>query len=305
MSKLSNLNYNRNNISVKTDSTVKLIQELSKLGVFKKKTKKRPKSSVAGSIRQDNEMLGYVSSLGGPQMRNIGPLQIQAGMSQNQIEDIQRRNDATFAALRGEVQQQRLEDIEAQQGQRFADISKLSEIINPVLERFRGAQQPGAGQRNDPFTIPDTTEERFTETLNEGGPEAVEERQTGIYAGGDLPEGVAFAQIGDVIPESRIQPDQKIGGAANEEIPNINIRKPGGVGDFYLSKQKMKEIQDYWGLGPIPETREVRPLREYLVRVNSAIGSVYSVNVPREELMKNIRKALKEAWEKIDWEPNQ
>jgi hypothetical protein len=179
MSKLSNLNYNH--ISVKPDSTVKLIQELSKLGVFKKKSKKRPKSSVADSIRQDNEMVGYVKTLGGPQLRNVGPLQIQAGMTQNQIEDIQRRNDATFAALRGEVQQQRLEDIEAQQGQRFADITKLSEIINPVLERFRGAQEPGAGQRNDPFTqsskpilLPDVTEERFTETLNEGGPEAEE-----------------------------------------------------------------------------------------------------------------------------------
>lgn len=284
MSKLSNLNYNH--ISVKPDSTVKLIQELSKLGVFKKKSKKRPKSSVADSIRQDNEMVGYVSSLGGPQLRNIGPLQIQAGMTQNQIEDIQRRNDATFAALRGEVQQQRLEDIEAQQGQRFADITQLGQIINPVLERFRGAQEPGAGQRNDPFTqsskpilLPDVTEERFTETLNEGGPEAEEERQTQVYDGGDLPEGVAFAQVGDTMLEPRIQPDQKIGGG------------------FNLSKKIMKEIQDYWGLGPIPETREVRPLREYLVRVNDALGSKYPVNVPREELMKNIRKALKQAWE--------
>lgn len=277
MSKLSNLNYNH--ISVKPDSTVKLIQELSKLGVFKKKSKKRPKSSVTDSIRQDNEMVGYVSSLGGPQLRNVGPLQIQAGMTQNQIEDIQRRNDATFAALRGEVQQQRLEDIEAQQGQRFADITKLSEIINPVLERFRGAQEPGAGQRIDPFTIPDTTEERFTQSLNEGGPEAVEERQTQVYDGGDLPEGVAFAQIGDTMLEPRIQPDQKIGGG------------------FNLSKKKMNEIRDYWNIGPKPETREVRPLREYLTMVNQTIGTSYNTNVTREELETNIRKALREAWE--------
>jgi hypothetical protein len=208
MSKLSNLNYNH--ISVKPDSTVKLIQELSKLGVFKKKSKKRPKSSVADSIRQDNEMVGYVKTLGGPQLRNVGPLQIQAGMTQNQIEDIQRRNDATFAALRGEVQQQRLEDIEAQQGQRFADITQLGQIINPVLERFRGAQEPGAGQRIDPFTqsskpilLPDVTEERFTETLNEGGPEAEEEQQTTTYA---VEDNSNIASGGGGVPEPRLQP---------------------------------------------------------------------------------------------------
>jgi len=231
-------------------------------------------------------MVGYVKTLGGPQLRNVGPLQIQAGMTQNQIEDIQRRNDATFAALRGEVQQQRLEDIEAQQGQRFADITQLGQIINPVLERFRGAQEPGAGQRNDPFTqsskpilLPDVTEERFTETLNEGGPEAEEERQTQVYAGGDLPEGVAFAQVGDTMLEPRIQPDQKIGGG------------------FNLSKKKMNEIREYWNIGPKPETREVRPLREYLTMVNQTIGTSYNTNVTREELETNIRKALREAWE--------
>jgi hypothetical protein len=185
MSKLSNLNYNH--ISVKPDSTVKLIQELSKLGVFKKKSKKRAKTSIADSIRQDSDMVGYTRSLGGPQIAPI--LQIEAGMTQNQIEEIQRRNDATFAALRGEVQQQRLEDIEAQQGQRFADITRLSEIMNPVLERFRSAQEPGAGQRIDPFNIPDIIEERFTQTLNEGGPEAEEQQQTTTYAqGGGVPE---------------------------------------------------------------------------------------------------------------------
>jgi hypothetical protein len=205
MSKLSNLNYNH--ISVKPDSTVKLIQELSKLGVFKKKSKKRAKTSVADSIRQDSDMVGYTRSLGGPQIAPI--LQIEAGMTQNQIEEIQRRNDATFAALRGEVQQQRLEDIEAQQGQRFADITRLSEIMNPVLERFRGAQEPGAGQRIDPFTqssnvilLPDITEERFTQTLNEGGPEAEERQQTTNF-----PQSATGGGGG---PEPRLQPVGRI-----------------------------------------------------------------------------------------------
>lgn len=247
MSKLSNLNYNRNNISVKTDSTVKLIQELSKLGVFKKKSKKRPKSSVADSIRQDNEMVGYVSSLGGPQLRNVGPLQIQAGMTQNQIEDIQRRNDATFAALRGEVQQQRLEDIEAQQGQRFADITKLSKIINPVLERFRGAQEPGAGQRIDPFTqsstpilLPDVTEERFTETLNEGGPEAEEQQQTATYS---VEDNSNIASGGGGVPEPRIQPIGRIkpGKLTRTQFLSVNGLSPLPPNNKLTTLQAMKE----------------------------------------------------------------
>ena len=169
MSKISNTNYNQNHISVKTDSMVKLVKELAKLGVFKGKPKKR-----------DSDMVGYTKTLGGPQMRNIPAIQqIEAGLSQSQIEDIQRRNDAVVASLRGEVQQQRLEDLEAQQGQRFADITKLGGIMNPLLERFRGSNFPAEAmgdQPIDPFSTrrpgvillgnaPDIQEERFTETL--------------------------------------------------------------------------------------------------------------------------------------------
>jgi len=245
MSKLSNLNYNH--ISVKPDSTVKLIKELSKLGVFKKKSKKRPKSSVSDSIRQDSDMVGYVKTLGGPQMRNIAPIQqITAGMTQNQIEDIQRRNDATFAALRGEVQQQRLEDIEAQQGQRFADITKLSEIINPVLERFRGAQEPGAGQRIDPFNqssktilLPDVTEERFTESLNEGGPQAKEEQQTTTYAVKDN-AGIPSGGGGGSVPQPRLESLGKI--------------KPG--------KPTRTQFLAVNGLSPLPPNNKLTTLQD-------------------------------------------
>jgi hypothetical protein len=245
MSKLSNLNYNH--ISVKPDSTVKLIQELSKLGVFKKKSKKRAKTSVADSIRQDSDMVGYTRSLGGPQIAPI--LQIEAGMTQNQIEEIQRRNDATFAALRGEVQQQRLEDIEAQQGQRFADITRLSEIMNPVLERFRGAQEPGAGQRIDPFTqssnvilLPDITEERFTQTLNEGGPEAEERQQTTNF-----PQSATGGGGG---PEPRLQPVEKIGLARGQTVRKVRAT-----------------VAAQYNLGPPPILRETnRPQMEAYYR---------------------------------------
>jgi hypothetical protein len=282
MSKLSNLNYNH--ISVKPESTVKLIKELSKLGLFRKKSSKRPKSSVADAIRQDNEMVGYTRSLGGPQLRNIAPIQqITAGLSQSQIEDIQRSNNAAVAALRAEVEQSRNET------QRLS--SGVTRLTNLASERFRGAQLPGAGQPIDPFVqsttieeIPDTNEERFNETLNEGAPELTPEPQQTLYAGGELPEGLPFLEIGDVVPES-IKVRQKTGG-------------DGAV--MYLSERKMKDIDSYWGIGPIPKTREVKPLREYLTRINKAIGSDYNTSLPREDLMKNIRAGLREAYEKID-----
>lgn len=234
MSKVSN-NSNYNKVSVKTDSTVELIQELSKLGVFKEKRKPRAKkaSTAGGDIRQDNPMPpGFAKSLGGPQMRNLPPIQqIDPGMTQQQIEDIQRTNNAAIAALTGEVRQQRLQDMEAQQGQRFADISKLGGIINPLLERFRGSTFPAQAsgdQPIDPFASsrggnviylgnePDVTEERFTQTLNEGGPEAVEEEQTTVFAGDN--------QV-PIVPEPRIQPDQKIGGGAPRRTKSLNLRK--------------------------------------------------------------------------------
>lgn len=241
MSKVSN-NSNYNKVSVKTDSTVELIQELSKLGVFKEKRKPRAKkpSTVGGDIRQDGPMPpGFAKNLGGPQMRNLPPIQqITPGLTQNQIEDIQRRNNAAIAALTGEVRQQRLEDIEAQQGQRFEDITKLGGIINPLLERFRGSTFPAQSfgdQPIDPFassrgsnTIylgnePDVTEERFTETLNEGGPEAVEEAQTTVFAGD--------------VPEPRIQPDQKIGGSPRKS-KSVALRRA---------------VTDAYSLPPIPQ----------------------------------------------------
>lgn len=236
MSKISNTNYNQNHISVKTDSMVKLVKELAKLGVFKGKPKKRAKSVVGDAIRQDSDMVGYTKTLGGPQMRNIPAIQqIEAGLSQSQIEDIQRRNDAVVASLRGEVQQQRLEDLEAQQGQRFADITKLGGIMNPLLERFRGSNFPAEAMGDQPYdplasrrpgvillgNVPDTQEARFTESLNEGGPRAKEERQVGSFAEEEEdPTGISIEQVSEEPltggGSSRIQPVERIRGARGQ-----------------------------------------------------------------------------------------
>jgi hypothetical protein len=223
-------NTNRNNISIKTDSAAELVRELSKLGVFRKKDKKRAKRSAStsdGGIRQDNEMVGYTRTLDGPQMRNLPPIQqIQPGFTQNQIEGIQRTTDATIAALRAELEQNRSQSQQTIGGlagaaaERFKNIQNvLGSIVNPSTERFRGSTFPAQAsgdQPIDPFASsrpgviflgnePDIIEERFTQTLNEGGPEAVEKAQTSLYA-----EEEPFAMGGG---GSRLQPVSRIRGS--------------------------------------------------------------------------------------------
>jgi hypothetical protein len=244
----NNSNYNK--ISVKTDSMVKMIEQLSKLGVFKEKRKKRAKRTAAPEdIRQDGDMgPGYVKTLEGQPGRgdpNLFALrQIQPGMTQQQIADITERNAAGVAALRAEVSQQRLADIEQQQGQRFADITRLGGIMNPILERFRGAQDPGAGQRTDPFTqttqilLPDIQEETFTETLNEGGPRATPEVQTELFAEGEEEE---------VIPIG--------GGAPFQPIPKIQRGKP--------TRNQFLQLNGLGNIPPNTKNTTLQTMRDY------------------------------------------
>lgn len=239
----NNSNYNK--ISVKTDSMVELIEQLAKLGVFKEKRKPRAKRAT-GDIRQTGDMgPGSVTSLEGEPGRgdpNLFALrQIEPGMSEQEILDIQERNNAGIAALRAEVQQQRLADIEQQQGQRFADITRLGGIMNPVLERFRAAQEPGAGVYN-PFAekpailLPDIQEETFTQTLNEGGPGATPAVQTELYAEGEEEE--------EGIPTSGGQPFQPVGGI---------FKEPSKYATPAIKKRAERGIS--LGLGPPPQAR--------------------------------------------------
>lgn len=193
---------NLNKVSIKNYGpnyeTLAVIKELKKLGIIKSvaKAKSKAKSKMTEDIKQDSDMVGYTKTLG-PAGGAGFPLRLAtAGMTQQQIEDINRVNSAGVAALRAEVEQQRLADIEAQQGQRFADIERFGTILNPVLERFRGstfpAQQVG-GEPVDPFASrrpsavalgngePEIEEKEFTETLNEGAPEYVPENAQTVF----------------------------------------------------------------------------------------------------------------------------
>lgn len=276
-------NTNRNNISIKADSAVQLVRELSKLGVFRKKGKKRAKRSSASTsegIKQDSNMIGYTKPIGGTQMRNIPPIQqIEAGMSQSQIENIQRQNEAAFAALKGEVQQQRLEDIETQQGQRFADITKLGGIINPLLERFRGAQEPGAGVY-DPFApksefpqIQDVEEREFTETLNPDAPEYQREPISEIYAESEEEEGIPT-----------------IGGGGGSTLATIVERERGKRAKAVIKDRDA--IASQFNLGPVPPVNksEISELREYYITLMLRANPDEEVD---EEILNNKKKLHK------------
>jgi hypothetical protein len=280
-------NTNRNNISIKTDSAAQLVRELSKLGVFRKKGKKRAKQAPSNDgIRQDNEMVGYVRSLGGPQMRNLPPIQqITAGMTQNQIENIQRTNDAAIAALRAEVEQHRNESQQTIGGlagaaaERFSKIQNvLGTIVNPATERFRGSMFPAQSsgdQPIDPFASsrrgviylgnePDVTEERFTETLNEGGPEAEEEQQQGLYPGEDEEQvGIDSSVFVEDVPSA-------MGGGGSRIQPQQKIVKTGPA----LRQQVKDKLIEDLGIGPVPiqKKTKISPMRDYYVGLIQRLG---------------------------------
>jgi len=277
MSKIRQDYSNYNKVSVKTDSMVKMIDQLAKLGVFKEKRKPRARKPKAEEIRQTGDM-------GPATVRPVegGFFGLRTPPSQSQLEDLQRRNEATIARLSGEVQQQRLADIEAQQGQRFADITGVGGIINPVLERFRSAKEPGAGVY-DPLRVPDVQEARFTTTINEGGPEAVEEPQgEDIYADEeeDIPMATAF------VINPRMQPVERVDVSVDAPGPSLlKPRKPISRGPNRIQQKRQARAADL-GLGPIPDrdfppnnTEEIRKYYEFLMTaVNEEVDSSITGN---------------------------
>jgi hypothetical protein len=245
MNRISNLN----SIQIKSyGETLALLKQLDKMGLIKSKSKSKKKPKMIEDIKQESDMVASVKTLEGERNKGSPNLfalrQIEPGMTQQQIRDITERNNAGVATLRAEIQQQRLEDIEQQQGQRFADITRLGGIMNPILERFRGAQDPGAGQRIDPFaqssteSLPDIQEETFTQSLNEGGPRAQPQVQTELFAEGE--------EAG--IPIPRIQPQGKIGGGMSSDAAETL-----GLSPEFIKKVKLNDAAVELGLKPIPK----------------------------------------------------
>jgi hypothetical protein len=243
MPNLSNTNYNH--VSVKTDSMVKMLEQLAKLGVFKSKPKKRKSSKLPADIRQDNDMVGSVTSLEGEPGRgdpNLFALrQIEPGMSQQEIDDIQERNNAGIAALRAEVEQQRLEDVRQQErfvgGFATAVAGKFgqleSSLANIQSGKFGASSEPT--RQSSAILLPDVQEETFTQSLNEGGPEAQPAIQTELFSRGEEEAGISA---------SRIQP----------------------IGKIQRGKPTRNEYLRLNGLGPLPpntKRTELQTMRDY------------------------------------------
>lgn len=294
MRPISNLNSVLVKNYVPGSDTLAVIRELKKLGIIKgSKPKSKATSKMIDDIKQESDMVGYVKTLEGQPGRqnpNIFSLrQIQPGMSEQDIRNLREQNNAGVAALRAEVSQQRLEDIEQQQGQRFADITRLGGIMNPILERFRGAQDPGAGQRVNPFAesdailLPDIQEETFTQSLNEGGPRAQPAIQTELFAGEES------SNIGIPTAPPNLQPREKIGGASS------------GGGKKKTLILAPQNVSDELGLGKIPTMRNSLAAVEdyYIALTDAGIGERDESLKSKGEILSEIKALLEDAGKSI------
>jgi hypothetical protein len=254
MSNFNNLtNYNK--ISLKSESAAELVRELAKLGVFKQKRKSKTRAAKASDeIRPANDMgPGYVKTFPSQMLPNL-PLiqQIDQGMTPQQIADIQERNNAAVAALRSEIEQNRFEQQQTISGlagaaqREFGSLrSSLGEITNLKTERFRGAQEPGAGAY-DPWRgpggvmlLPDIQEGGvFTETLNPGAPELKPAIQTETFASEDGSEEEEGIQSDDFVQPEEPPP------------PRIGPRKP--IKESAGTALRNRAAAEF-GLGPVPD----------------------------------------------------
>jgi hypothetical protein len=259
---------NTNNVSVKTygqySDTLAIIKELKKLGIIKSvaKAKGKSKPKLMDEIKQESDLMSSVTySKTEPNLFALR--QIEPGMTQQQIEDTQQRNAAGVAALRAEVQQQRLEDISKQERligglagaatQRFEQLqSGLGQIRS---QRFGSSYNPVVEQSS---FEPDIQEETFTQSLNEGGPEVQPAIQTELFAGGEEEQGIPINPR--IVPQERLQIGYGMSPVAAETL---------GLSPEFIEKTKQasrkklirvpQDASDELGLGKIPNKTSSKP----------------------------------------------
>jgi hypothetical protein len=298
----NNSNYNK--ISVKTDSMVELIEQLAKLGVFKEKRKpRRAKASASDEVKQPSDMVGYTRS----DDPNLFALrQIDPGMTQQQIQDIQERNNASNASLRAELEQRQLEDMREQQryitGLATAAASRFGELQTGLENIQSGRFRPSEPIREasiNPAILPNVETkddpEAFTQSLNEGGPpEAAVEPQTQAFDEdedeNDFDDEQEFFGVGRVddnepkIPQS-FRPVERI------------FKEPSKFATPAIKKRA--ERGNALDLGPPPQARNT----------SEEIMSYYLKLVNRERLepdknLKNAKQYLKAINEYLDEDNN-
>jgi hypothetical protein len=306
MPNLSNTNYN--NISVKTDSMVKLIDQLAKLGVFKTKRKaRRAKASASDEVKQPSDLVGYTRPSGDPNLFALR--QIESGMTQQQIQDIQERNNASNASLRAELEQRQLEDMREQQryitglataaAGRFAELQ--SGLENIQSDKFRPSEPIREASIN-PAILPnvETKEDpnAFTQTLNEGGPpEAAVEPQTQAFTEDDTDfnDEQAFFGVGRVDESEQGIP---LGGGGQPLQPVERIfKEPSKFATPAIKKRAERAISI--GLGPPPQARNTsEEIRSYYLRLANREDFEPDKNI------KNARQYLKAIEKYLDEDSN-
>lgn len=281
---------NLNSVSIKNygpqAETLAIIRELSKLGLIKNKSKpkKERKPQMIEDFKQESDMVGYTKSLGGPSGQF--PLRlITSGMTQQQIEDINRSNSANVAALRNEIQQQRFSDI-----QRIG--TAVGQIVNPLMERFRGSTFPAEAQGDqpiDPFAtkrpsiiylgdVQDTQEVPMSRTSNPNAPEFTSEFAESIF-----PEEESD-NIGIPIAPPNLQPRKKIGGGIKKTL--------------ILDEQ---DVANELGLGKIPTMRNsYDDMERFYIFLTDTTGDDRLASANSKSLiLADINKILKEQAKKL------
>lgn len=262
-----------------------LLKQLDKMGLMKTKSKSKPKPTLMDEIKQDSDM---VSSVTYSEPNLFALRQIEPGMTQQQIEDTQERNAAGVAALRAEVQQQRLEDIKKQErligglagatAQRFGQLqSGLGDISS---QRFGTSYEPIIEESS---FEPDIEEggERFSQTLNEGGPKATTEVPTELFAEGE-------EQGARIQPQERLQIGYGMSPAAAETL---------GLSPEFIEKTKQatkknelipdaQDTADKLGLGRIPRTNDKK---ERIVKYYQDLIDRLSLRADRDVMNKGTR----------------
>ena len=111
-------------------------------------------------------------------------------------------------------------------------------------------------------TEPDIQEERFTQTLNEGGPPATEKQQTTQFA-------VEEEELLPGIPSEKMPVEKTGGGSAVAEVETASPRSP------IVRKKTRNQILAENGLGPLPSNApeiNIDVMREYYVDFAQAFG---------------------------------
>jgi hypothetical protein len=293
MRPISNLNSVLVKNYVPGSDTLAVLRELRKLGIIKSpKPKSKAKMQMIEDIKQPSDMVGYVKSLAGEPNRlspNMFTLrQIEPGMSQQQIENIQRTNAAQVAALKGEITQHRSETqatiggLVGAASQRFAQIGNvLGKIINPESERFRGSTFPAQASGIDPIdpfatrrpgviylgNNPETNDVPMDQTLNEGGPNASPEFATSTFPS----EEITTINV----PKSRIEAQKRI-----------------------IKKITRNDFLQENGLGPLPPNTKTTTLQE-MFEYYKEFCQIFGLD-PNEELFSDKSGLYKDMVANID-----